>query len=175
MADPAEALAVARFCQPIYAATYPNTKYGLTTEHFSKAIFEDSDTVEYFAHTLEASKYQQAYLAKVSGQIVGCISIERQKDYCEIHAFYVGLEWQGKGIGRRLLQKALEFSALHWGDLPVRVEVAETNTKSIAQYMHWGFKLAPTYGMNWRHWPEWPAEVKNAYMYMQATREDLKV
>lgn len=141
-------------------------------EHFSRAIFEHPLTIEYFAGILANSDRQRAYLAKEGDQIVGTISIARLKDFYEIHGFYVALDRQGQGIGKLLMKKALEFCR---GDLPVRVEVAENLNQSIAMYQRWGFKPKPQYGLNMRHWPEWPEGLQNGYIYLQAEYKDLKV
>lgn len=171
-ATPADARAVSLFCQPVYVATYPNAKYGLMPEHFRYDIFDHPLTIEYFGKVMANHDNQRAYLAKLNSQIVGCISIERLEYFYELHAFYVSLDHQGQGVGKRLLHKALDF---YRGDVPIRVEVGETNVKAIAMYKHWGFREAPEYGLHLRHWPEWPDGLQNGYIYMQATKGTLNV
>jgi GNAT superfamily N-acetyltransferase len=171
-AAPTDAEAISHFCQPIYAAIYPNTKYGLKPEHFAPEVFRTPDIIAYFAKTFTNTNHQRAYLAKHQGNIGGCISIERLARFYEIRALYVDLDHHQEGIGKRLLLKALEFYA---GDLPLRVEVAETNLQTIAIYKHWGFTPAPQYGVNLRHWPEWPDGLQNGYIFMQAQAKDIHV
>ena len=168
---PDDTAAVAAFCQPIYATVYPNDKYGLETEHFSVDIFKTADTLDYFAKTIANSSKQLSLISEDSAGIVGTISIERLDGYYEIHAFYVSIDHQGQGIGRQLLARALDFVT---DDLPIRVEVAETNTKATATYSHLGFKDAPELGAKLRHWPEWPDGIQNRYIYMQARKADIK-
>lgn len=164
--------AVAAFCQPIYAAVYPNDKYGLKPEHFSAEIFQTPDTLAYFSSILTNSDTQRAYIAEQGGSIVGTISIERLDGFYEIHAFYVAVELQGQGIGRRLMSGALTFCA---DRLPVLVEVAETSASAISLYKHWGFRPAPQLGIHLRHWPEWPEGLKNGYIFLQANQGDIHV
>jgi GNAT superfamily N-acetyltransferase len=171
-ATPADAPAVNDFVQPIYARTYPNSKYGLKPEHFSPKIFASPRILQYTESVLTSTNHQRAYLAKLHGQIVGCISLERLPSYYELRAFYVDPKLQGQGIGKRLLIKALEFYA---GDLLLRIEVAETNAETIALYQHWGFQPTPHSGLHLRHWPEWPAGLQNGYIYLEATKETIHV
>ena len=169
--QPADAPIVAAFCQPIYAAVYPNEKYGLEPEHFSPEIFQTPDTLAYFAKTLTNSDNQLSVIARDGNEIVGTISIERLDSHYEIHAFYVAINRQGQGIGRQLLAQALKFVT---DNLPVRVEVAETNVRSLDMYKHLGFQFAPELGEKFRHWPEWPEGIKNRYIYLQARKADIK-
>jgi GNAT superfamily N-acetyltransferase len=171
-AGSADAAAVAAFCQPIYASVYPNEKYGMKPEHFSPEIFNTADTIEYFEKILALNDHQRAYVASADGEIIGSISIERLSDCYEIHGFYVAQAWQGRGVGRQLVAEARKY---YRGDLPVHVEVAETNEAAIAMYQRWGFTVAPHLGVNIRHWPEWPEGVQNTYIYLEAKPEDLRV
>lgn len=169
---PSDAAAVADFCQPIYAAIYPNAKYGMKAEHFSPKVFQSADTREYFAHLLTNHDSQRAYVAETPARIVGSINIERLADHYAIHSYYVDPMMQGQGIGKRLMRAALEFCT---ADLPIRLEVAETNLKTISLYEHWGFQIAPELGLSLRHWPEWPDNLENGYIFMQAHQGDLHV
>jgi ribosomal protein S18 acetylase RimI-like enzyme len=172
-ATPADAPAVAAFCQPIYAATYPNDQYGMKPEHFSKEIFETPDTIQYFEGLLKSTPNQRAFIARDSNDVmVGTISIERLDDQYEIHAFYVALDRQGRGIGKRLMREALAF---YDGTLPIRVEVAQSSQKTIAMYKHWGFRDMPELGIKLRHWPEWPEGLQNGYIFLEAKPGELHV
>jgi ribosomal protein S18 acetylase RimI-like enzyme len=172
-ASAADAQVVANFCQPIYAAIYPNDQYGMRPEHFCKEIFETPDTIQYFASLLESTPHQRAFIARdTNGTIVGTVSIERQTDYYKINCFYVALNRQGQGIGKRLTREALTF---YDGILPIRVEVAQSSQKTIALYKHWGFKDMPELGIKLRHWPEWPEGLQNGYIFLQAKPGELHV
>lgn len=168
-ATAADAPAVAAFCQPIYALTYPNQRYGLTPEHFSPAIFSSPDTIDYFAGILASSDHQRAYLALEGKDIVGSIGITLENDHYEIHGFYIRTDRQRQEIGVQLLRRVLEFAAR---DLPIRVEVAET-TNARAIYEKWGFRHLPELGVNLRHWPEWPDGLHNGYIFLEAYRKDI--
>jgi ribosomal protein S18 acetylase RimI-like enzyme len=167
-----DAPAIAAFCQPIYAAVYPNAKYRVKPEHFSPEIFRTQDTLNYFAAKFSQAPHRRPYVAEQDGRIVGCISIERGPYRYEMLGFYVAPELQGQGLGKRLFAKALEFAT---DDVPIRGEVAETNTKAIAMYERWGFKHAPHHGVNLRHWQEWPDGLHNGYIFMEAHAKDIHV
>ncbi len=165
-AKPENADEVAAFCQPIYQAVYPNEKYGLTAEQFSPEIFKTEDTLSYFRDILDNNEHQRAYLARINGQLVGTISVTEFEDHYEPRCFYVETNLQGQGIGKTLWQKAMEFCQK---PLPVRVEVAETNDKTIAMYESWGFVRKPDLGVKMRHWPEWPESIENGYIFLEKT------
>ena len=167
-----DARSIAEFSQPIYVQIYPNEKYGMKPEHFSPAVFNTEDTLEYFRHVFTNHARQRAYVAERPGRIVGTISIEHSGTYYDAHAFYVDPSMQGHGLGKELMQKALHFCT---ADIPIRAEVAETNLKAIALYRHWGFRVAPELGLSLRHWPEWPEGLHNGYIFMIASRKDLHV
>jgi GNAT superfamily N-acetyltransferase len=167
-----DAYAVAQFCQPIYEAVYPNSKYAMLPEHFSKEVFTSLDTIQYFEKTLAMTDNQRAYLAMSDDQIVGTISIEQLNSHYEINAFYVALTHQRQGIGKRLMTVVLTFAT---NPKPVRFEVAETNTAAIEVYLHWGFKHAAHLGVTLRHWPEWPEGLHNGYIFLEALPGDINV
>ena len=54
-----------------------------------------------------------------------------------IGAIYVLSEAQGKGVGRKLIDKAVEFLGR---DRPITLEVASYNENAIAFYKHLGFE-----------------------------------
>lgn len=172
LAQPEDNIAVADFCQPIYAAVYPNDKYGMRPEHFSSDVFSSPRTQEYIAETMLNHNLQRAFIAENAGAIVGTISIERSEQYYDIHAFYVDPAFQGRGIGRNLMARALKFCT---DNVPVRAEVAETNDRAIGMYRHWGFDEAPELGLSLRHWPEWPDGLHNGYIFFTASAKEIHV
>lgn len=163
-ASPSDAREVSSFCQPVYELVYPNEKYGIKPEHFAPWIFESEDTIKYFASVLENREDQVAYKAIIKGRIVGTVAVTDFGNYYEPRCFYVGLDYQGLGIGKKLWSKALEFCTK---DIPIIVEVGETNIDTIKLYESWGFRVNKSLGIRMRHWPEWPDDLKNGYIHMQ--------
>lgn len=155
---------IAKFWQPIYQATYPNSKYRINAEHFSDALFTSSHTLGYLRDTFRNDSTHRAYVAWNESKIVGTITIQRQPDYYEIQGFYVEVDSQGNGLGKQLMSHALQF---YEGDLPIRVEVAETNKRTVQMYKRWGFVRDMGYGNNgveeW-HFEEWDEGEVNGYI-----------
>jgi GNAT superfamily N-acetyltransferase len=172
LATSADTKAILDMCQPIYAAVYPNSKYGLKPEHFSKTVFESQTRFDYFATMLSNNDRQCAYVAVSDDQIIGSISIERLPDSYEMHKFYVRQDFRGRGVGKQLFSKALEFAT---ENLPIRGNAAETNKTAIDMYLRWGFHLVPEDGVKLRHWPEWPEGLVNGYISLEANKADLRV
>ena len=172
LATPADTKAVIALCQPIYAEVYPNAKYGMKPEHFSKEVFASQNTFDHFASMLSSDPHKRAYAALSDDQIIGSIAIERKPDNYEMHMFYVSPDFRGQGVGGRLFAKALEFVT---ESLPIRGNAAETNKTAIDMYLRWGFHLVPEDGVKLRHWPEWPEGVVNGYISLEADKADLRV
>ncbi len=54
----------------------------------------------------------------------------------KLSAIYLSPEYQGKGVGKKLFQTALNFI----GDKTITINVAKYNQKAIGFYEHFGFK-----------------------------------
>ncbi|MCC6953452.1 MAG: GNAT family N-acetyltransferase [Deltaproteobacteria bacterium] len=162
-ADPSAAESFSRFCQPIYEAVYPNAKYGMLPEHYSLDIFLTDDTLNYFRKLLTTSNSHGAWLAYSGTEIIGSVAITDEGDFVEARCFYVRQDLQGIGLGRRLWNEILNW----WdGSKPLRVEVAETNERTIGIYERWGFRRVEELGVRLRHWPEWPEGVQNGFIFL---------
>ncbi len=172
LATPTDTKDILALCQPIYATVYPNSKYGLKPEHFSKEVFDSQNTFNNFEAMLGSDPRKRAYVALSESQIIGSIAIEHKLDCYEMHMFYVGQDFRGIGVGKRLFAKALEFAT---ENVPVRGNAAETNQAAIDMYLRWGFRLVPEAGVNLHHWPEWPDGVVNGYITLEANKADLQV
>ena len=60
-------------------------------------------------------------------------------DFCEIHRIGVKKSFQGKGIGKILLKKTVEFCRER-GVSEILLEVSEKNERAISLYRTFGFK-----------------------------------
>ena len=63
-------------------------------------------------YSLEINRYQKYIVAEGDGQVVGCAWLENTNDKnadCEVIALYVRCESRGNGIGKALLQHAMEY------------------------------------------------------------------
>lgn len=85
------------------------------------------------------------FVAKLNDKVVGFISCHgnwedyREGKVCEIHEFAVKEEYKGRGIGKALLQRAIDY-AISLGRKKVTLWVGEGNERAINLYLKMGFK-----------------------------------
>lgn len=152
-----------KLLQKTYQNTYPNEEIGLTKECFSEEIFNSPDTQKYLASNLVVNDKQRCWLTFVDDELVGSIGIiEREQDY-EMRGFYVATQRQGKGIGKKLWNLALNFAK----NKDITLDIYAHSTKTIEMYKKWGFIIDTKKGEFYRHWPEWPKGIKAKCIYMR--------
>lgn len=84
------------------------------------------------------------FITEVGEEIVGFIACHagwedyREGKVCEIHEFAVKREFQGKGIGKTLLEKAIEYALLK-NHKKITLWVGEGNGRAISMYKKAGF------------------------------------
>lgn len=149
--------------QKTYQGVYINESIGLTEECFSEEIFMSADNQDYLKSNLQITNNQKTWLAFICNKLVGSITIERKLKECELRGFYVGEKYQGKGVGRKLWRYALEFS----DEEDIVLDIYAHNTKTIDMYKKWGFVVDREKGTFFRHWPQWPEDVKAECLYMR--------
>ena len=76
---------------------------------------------------------EEQWVAEVGGEIVAVLSIFWPENF--IHSLYVAPDWQGRGIGRRLLTAVLTNAR---GDCELKCDRA--NEPAIAFYRHLGWR-----------------------------------
>jgi GNAT superfamily N-acetyltransferase len=125
-----------------WLATYPYEPAGITREDI-EAEFDLDQTNEGKERMKKrirsmADPAMKFYLAKIDDIAVGFFRGQRL-DHCNrLIALYVLPDYQGKGIGTRLIHKGLEwFDA----DKDILVNVASYNMKAQAFYTRFGFVL----------------------------------
>ena len=85
------------------------------------------------------------FVARIGRETVGFVSCHANwEDYregrvCEVHEFVVKKEYQGKGIGKALMNKVIDY-ALSMGHKKLTLWVGEGNEKAINLYLKMGFK-----------------------------------
>ncbi len=88
------------------------------------------------------------YIAKLNGEIAGCVSITRNDDqYCEIKRLYVRPVYRGKGISRVLFEKAIA-EARDIGYSYMRLDTFPFMERAIKMYENRGFYRIERYNDN---------------------------
>jgi len=149
--------------QKTYQAAYTNEKLGLTKDCFSKKNFATDDTQKYLKSSLVVNAKQKTWLAFLGKKLVGSITITNRGKACELRGFYVATKYQGKGIGRQLWKRALNFV----DNKDIVLDLYAHNHKTINMYKKWGFFTDKKKGIFYRHWPEWPDGLKAKCFYMR--------
>lgn len=158
--------------QQTYEYAYTNEGLGLTADCFSPEIFSSKDTQDYLKSHLIVSNVQNTWLATENDMLIGSITcIIKSDDEAEITGFYVHPKFQGKGIGKKLYEKALEFA----GNRDLLLDIYCHNTKTIELYEKWGWVLDTSRGDKgyfYRHWSEWPEGLQAKCMYMRLNKHE---
>lgn len=149
--------------QSVYEVAYINPEIGLTKECFSMEIFTTEDTQKYLKDNLKVTDKRKTWLAFDGEKLVGSITIEEKENEYELRGFYVDLAYQGKGIGKKLYEKAFGFAK----GKDIVLDIYSHNTKTIEMYKKWGFVVDAKKGSFSRHWPEWPEGVQAKAIYMR--------
>lgn len=91
------------------------------------------------------------FVAEVDGRKVGFVACNPHwkgghgDSTCEIHEIAVLPEWQGMGIGRRLMEKALELGRRH-GCPTATLWVGRGNERALSWYRKMGFEPVGSWG-----------------------------
>lgn len=145
-ADPTWAQKYCDFCQPIYQKAYAAPELGIPAELFSVEAFNHPSTRAYFDKVFTE---ETVWLALDGDDILGGIAVS-STDPVHLSAFYVRNDMHGKGIGKQLFVKAVEFA----GGRDIILDVMQHRHESIALYKHWGFvvdTLVPLRFYNWAY------------------------
>jgi ribosomal protein S18 acetylase RimI-like enzyme len=139
-ATPNDADGVRQVQQRTWLATYPNAELGITEEDIE---------ARFHARSEEAIKRRQAqqqginsdplvhlWVAKEAERIVGFCLAKKEGMQNKIQAIYVLPEYQGTGIGKRLLQTALDWLG---SQREIVLNVAAYNHQAINFYRRFGF------------------------------------
>ena len=138
-AKPEDVKAIRDIIRASWLELYPNETYGITAEDLStidwyepkglerrkKEIADNLDTVHTFVFKNDKNK------------IVGFCKALKFADYGEIDAMYVIPELKGKGLGKKLMEKAFEWLG---SELKIRLVVVKYNSRAIEFYKKMGFK-----------------------------------
>jgi ribosomal protein S18 acetylase RimI-like enzyme len=85
-------------------------------------------------------------LCRSDGMFAGCIAIRKlDENVCELKRMYVNPNFQGKGIGKNLLEKALQLANEYSYKL-IRLDTLTQMLPAIHLYKQYGFyEIAPYY------------------------------
>ena len=141
-AKPEDVEAMRTIVRDAWLELYPNEQYGITREDIAVIDFHKPEDLEKRRRDI-IEKLDRAHtwvLRNDKGEIGGfCKAFKFGKigNFGEINGMYVLKEIQGKGLGKKLIQKAFEWIG---PDLDIKLTVVVYNTNAIEFYKKMGFK-----------------------------------
>lgn len=119
--------------------TYPNETYGITRKDITDFFFEPPEiAAERRARRQQAinTAPRHSWVALDGEKVIGFCIIRKDGQENLIQALYVLPSYQGKGVGKRLMQEVLDWFG---PQKEVILHVASYNEKAIAFYHALGF------------------------------------
>ena len=84
------------------------------------------------------------FIAELDGKIIGSVAVSKINDEkCELRKLYVLKEHRGRGFGKMLLDKAIDFASSN-GYRKMELEVSQKHHKAIRLYEKAGFTKSQT-------------------------------
>lgn len=141
-AAPADAEAIMTIKRDAWLASYVNEERGITTEDISRKFSDEEmpTAIENWQRGIagETEDGERAtFVARVDGKVVGYTAPRIEDGKRRVGALYVSLDATERGIGGRLLQRALEW---HGPDKDVYIQVVSYNEDAIRFYERRGFQ-----------------------------------
>ena len=138
-AVPEDAQGITNVFYKTWLATYPNKEKGVTVEDIEdryKDEFSDEKIENLKQLIRNLPKNKKRLVAKKGDMIVGTCTVIRNENNNHLRTLYVLPEFQGKGIGTKLWNKASEFLDPKKDTI---VQVAEYTEHAIHFYKKLGF------------------------------------
>ncbi len=101
------------------------------------------------AHLLDVEASYEAFWCLVEdGEVVGCVGVRPlSEDACELKTLFVYERLQGRGLGRRLAERAIDH-ARERGCRAIRLDTISTSANAIGLYRRLGFRDIERYDDN---------------------------
>ena len=146
------------FCQGAYEKAYTNLELNITPDLHNEEVFATPHFQQYFRGLFTGKYASKIWLVIDQNEnIIGSVAVQDYGNHCEMKAFYVKPDLKGKGIGRELYEKVLDYV----GDRSIEVEVIHYHQDAINMYLKWGYEIDEQRGKiiyNRSNWPELAAK-----------------
>jgi len=117
---------------------YPNEKHGITAEDLSAIDWHNPADLARRRKELTENKNKHTWVLKNDkGDVVGFCKVTKSDVLGEINAMYTAPGFEGKGLGKKLMEKSLEWLG---PDSDVKLKVVVYNTHAIDFYKKFGFQ-----------------------------------
>lgn len=135
---PGDELGIILLLKETWLATYPNKKHGITREDILKKDWESKERLKKWEKIITENGKNGVFnfVAKEGNEIIGFCQVVKGKDYNELNLIYILPKYQGRGIGKMLIDKAV---AMLDPNKDTIVEVVEYNKGALGFYEKLGF------------------------------------
>lgn len=120
-----------------WLTNYPNPSTGITREDIEEKTKQWNKAGDERIKSQIQNPNAHTWVAKYDNKVVGFISVLKKDNESSIEAIHILPEFQGKGIGTKLLTKALNWIG---NDKKVTLEVVSYNDGAQRLYKKLGFK-----------------------------------
>lgn len=175
-AVPGDAATICDIRDQAWIAAYPNPELGITAEDIkvnAQGLHGEfvPRRIAYLQKEIAAEDgiNQVTFVAKVDGKVVGYVAPRHDADgHRMISMIYVLPEYQGKGIGSKLLQRALDWFG---HDQDIFLEVVSYNQSAIHFYEKFGFEKTNNVPEEETGRPSYMKSIPQIEMVLRATAE----
>jgi len=122
----------------IWLATYVNKEYDVTVADIESKDFNSPTRIKSWQdRLLKDRELSNFWVAKDKNKIIAFCIVSRESDRNKLVAIYVLPNYQGHGLGKKLMEQALA-----WCDYnrPIFLDVVTYNNKAKSFYEKFGFK-----------------------------------
>lgn len=129
--------AISEVQKKTWLSTFPNEEYGITHEDILSEDFFGKNRIEKRKEIIgDSTSNTKFWVVKSEGKVVGYSCARKLADHNKIRSIYILPEFQGKGIGQKLMSAMFE-----WLDStkPTKLTVAIYSPKAISFYEKLGF------------------------------------
>ena len=139
---PDDAEAIMTIKRDAWLGAYTNEELDITAEDIRKKLSDDMmpTAIQNWRRGIASEKdggNRATFVARINGEVVGCTSPHTQDGQKRVGALYVSPDVQGKGIGSKLLTKALKW---HGPEHDIYLLVVSYDHNAISLYKHFGFQ-----------------------------------
>lgn len=119
--------------QVVWLDTYPNKEIGITYKDVEEQT-KQFNTERLIKKLSDPGRHY--WIAKTEGNIIGILTVSKGEEINTLQALYILPEFQGKGVGSKLIKNGLEWLGTKKN---VVLGVASYNKNAIEFYKKFGF------------------------------------
>ncbi len=138
-AEPQDVEALRTIVKDSWMRVYPNEEQNITVDDISSIDWYNEEGLEKRRKeiALHADGVHTWVLKNSEDTVMGFCKVTKTDDKREIEAIYVVKELEGKGMGKKLLQKALDWLGT---ERDIQLKVVAYNSHAIGFYKKFGFQ-----------------------------------